>query len=613
MYTINYNILCLDDIFSKDLSAIIARNRKLPEDWCKRKFTQIPCFDFKNQVAAFKMLQRAIVNPGESKIQIVVDSDLDGICSAAILYKFLKEFYPDVETVYSIHDGKKHGLSKDITIDKDTTLVVLPDSGSNDIEQCEDLFNKGINVICLDHHIIEKKNPYAAVVNCMDEDYPNHDLCGAAVTWLFLWSYCYNCTSIFDKEQSYLLKMLDLVATATISDIMSVVNEDNMYFIQNGLNSIKSNALCAFLLANEVPLDDVTIESIKFKVSPFVSAMVRMGTMPEKILLFRAFVDDYEEFDYEKRGSFGVETENIYDRVVRLCKNAKSRQDRAKQKLLDECQVHDFPHIVLVEYQADKASTLTGLVANELANQYCKPCVVYRSNVGEGANKWLSGSARNYDGSPIADLKSVLSEAFGQSGDFAGHANACGTFFAAAGADTIGNLVEDYFDNCAVSEDKGVIGERSYDVDFAVSPENIDSGFIQKLHKFEHYSGFGFAPVTALVTGIEVNQENFSTMGKNTFNWKIYDDLNDVTYVKFKIDPNTDELVQEFDDIEWDSEKHYNKLMNMFDKKCYINAICTFGLNIYKGEIHAQAIVKDYETVYVDKTGDADWDIELGF
>lgn len=58
-----------------------------------------------------------------------MDSDLDGICSAAIFKKFAEKYYPDIETVYSLHTGKQHGLSKDIKIDKDTTLVILPDSG----------------------------------------------------------------------------------------------------------------------------------------------------------------------------------------------------------------------------------------------------------------------------------------------------------------------------------------------------------------------------------------------------------------------------------------------------------------------------------------------------
>ena len=68
----------------------------------------------------------------KNKIQIIVDSDLDGICSASLFYKFIELYYGwrnDIECVYSIHKGKQHGLSNDIKIDDDTTVVILPDSG----------------------------------------------------------------------------------------------------------------------------------------------------------------------------------------------------------------------------------------------------------------------------------------------------------------------------------------------------------------------------------------------------------------------------------------------------------------------------------------------------
>ena len=288
-------------------------------------------------------------------------------------------------------------------------MVIIPDAGVNDVVQCKALRERGVDVICLDHHIIEQENTYASIVSCMDGVYPNQNLCGTAVTWLFL-----SCLCTKERMDDMVDNERDLVAIATISDIMLVTNEDNMYFIQNGLSNIHSEALKAFLQSQEIPLNDVTIEHIKFKVAPLISAMIRMGSMEEKTLLFRAFIDDYEEFDYEKRGSLSVETENIYDRVVRLCKNAKSRQDRAKQKLLDSCQVHEYEHILLVEYQDSKPSTLTGLVANELANQYCKPCFVYRTNVERDKNgeAWFSGSVRNYDGSPIESIKDLLSCVF---------------------------------------------------------------------------------------------------------------------------------------------------------------------------------------------------------
>ena len=622
---INYKLLYDGDVFSTDLRELIAKNRNLPLNWCNRLFTDHPSYDFMGLQSASNVLLQHLklaendVSYFKQKFQIVVDSDLDGICSAAIMYKFLRKFYPNVETVYSIHTGKKHGLSKDIIIDDDTTLVLLLDAGSNDVEQCKELRNSFIETICLDHHIMDQLNPYANIVNCMDGKYPNQHLCGAAVTWLFLYGFCANYISFFDEHHSYLLQMLDLVATATISDIMSVTNEDNMYFIQNGLSNIQSNALRAFLISNEVNLNNVTIEDIKYKVSPAISAMIRMGSMSEKILLFRAFIDDYEEFDYEKRGSLSVETENIYDRAVRLCKNAKSRQDRAKQKLLDECTIHEYPYILFVEYKGDKSSTLTGLVANELANQYCKPCIVFRkndSNTYSTDGSEFVGSIRNYDGSPINSFKDVLEAALGNSCDVQGHDNAAGILFK---VDTLNDFSESFssiIDNSDMTSDIA-IGEKIYDIDFQIEADSVDVGLIKKLHVFEHYSGYGFVPVTALVTGIKVSSNNFKTMGKNTLNWKILDEDTDISYVKFKVDRESDELIQRLDDLNWDSENDYGQLYDEFNKCYIINAICTFGLNVYKGEIHSQCIIKDYVIIDTydynesDNKEDDDWDLEF--
>lgn len=613
---INYKLLSEIGIFPfpEDLKEQIALNRGLPADWCERQFTKRPSCDFKGTENALNVILQHLKfaeNGVKEKFQIVVDSDLDGICSAAIFKKFADKYYHNIETVYSLHSGKQHGLSKDIKIDDDTTLVICPDSASNDVEQAKALSDKGISVICLDHHIIEQQNPYAAIVSCMDGVYPNQNLCGAAVTWLFLWGYCVNRLTLRGKERNFLLSLLDLVAIATISDIMPVTNNDNMYFIQNGLSNINSNVLKAFLQSQEIPLNDVTIEHIKYKVAPLISAMIRMGSTEEKTLLFRAFIDDYEEFDYEKHGSLGVETENIYDRVVRLCKNAKSRQDRAKQKLLDSCQVHEYEHILLVEYQDKKPSTLTGLVANELANQYCKPCFVYRTNVERDKNgeAWFSGSVRNYDGSPIESIKDLLSCVFQKDGNFVGHDNAMGgSVLSPTPNDDAGffaDMIEGYIHKNTIFADgfqNAAIGEKIYAVDFEIDAEDVDAGFVSRMTFFDHYTGYGFAPVTVLIYGIHVDSEHFDTMGKNSLNWKIHSD--GVDYVKFKV-PKDDLLLKEIDEIDFGFTT---------DKVVCIDAICTFGINIYKGVAYPQAIIKDYSVTDVrdkEPEDDDDWDLDL--
>ena len=97
----------------------------------------------------------------ENKISIIVDEDVDGFCSAAMMYLYIKRMNKDYPVSYILHGrAKAHGLSDDIEICKDTKLLIIPDAGTNDIDQCAELREKGIDVLILDHHEAEKENPY---------------------------------------------------------------------------------------------------------------------------------------------------------------------------------------------------------------------------------------------------------------------------------------------------------------------------------------------------------------------------------------------------------------------------------------------------------------------
>ena len=147
-----------------------------------------------------------------SKIALVVDSDVDGCTSSAIMYRYIKQIKPEANIKYFIHLNKEHGLSKDIVIDDDIDLVVLPDSSTNDYEQHKVLKDKGIDVLVIDHHEAEGGYSENAVVinNQLSENYPNKQLSGVGVTYKF----CKALDEILglDFADSY----LDLVALGNI-------------------------------------------------------------------------------------------------------------------------------------------------------------------------------------------------------------------------------------------------------------------------------------------------------------------------------------------------------------------------------------------------------------
>ena len=129
---------------------------------------------------------------------VIIDADADGFTSAAVLINYLHDFFPawvENNLVYRVHDGKQHGLSdhidwilkvkNDPADDRNFSLVIIPDAGSNDAEQCTRLVQNGIFSIVLDHHLCDIENKDAIVINNQLCDYPNKDLSGVGIVYQF--------------------------------------------------------------------------------------------------------------------------------------------------------------------------------------------------------------------------------------------------------------------------------------------------------------------------------------------------------------------------------------------------------------------------------------------
>ena len=80
-----------------------------------------------------------------------VDSDTDGYTSSAIFYGFFKKLFPDARIEWRLHDKKEHGIIVD-TIPIDTDYVILPDAGTMQFDEQEEMSRKGYTVIVMDHH-----------------------------------------------------------------------------------------------------------------------------------------------------------------------------------------------------------------------------------------------------------------------------------------------------------------------------------------------------------------------------------------------------------------------------------------------------------------------------
>lgn len=528
------------------------------------------------------LLKKTIEN--ELPIYIVVDSDPDGYTSAGSLFHYIKTNIKYNKIHYIIQEGKKHGLSDEVMsvlLTKQIGLIILPDAGTNDTEQCKLLKELGFNILILDHHQKERDNNYAIIINNQMCEYPNKNLCGVGIVYKFL--------QALDDE--YWLTnaddYIDLVALGNISDVMNLKECETKYLVDIGLQNISHPLLLSLINKQSYSIKNTekpTIIDISFYITPLINAMIRTGLQSEKELLFRAFIQDYEEFEYKPRKSKNNPNsefiiESIYDRIARLCNNAKAKQSKIQQKAVDEIiSLYDENNksnsicFVNASKLENISKELTGLVAIKIASKYEKPCLILRKDINKSTNEKIifSGSARNINDGLIENLKTEL-ESSNLFEELVGHENAFGV---SINKNNILNAIE-YFNNKYAEK----INEKIYKVDF-VFENRINYKIIKDIYSMQHlFSSFVKEPLIA-INNVNVDLLSFNIWGnENKKHWKFQNDV--VEFIKFTI-PENDEM------LNIDTFMYSNVVMNIIGKT---------SINIYGSKTTPQLIIEDYQIV----------------
>ena len=513
----------------------------------------------------------------KSRIHIIVDSDVDGYTSASMVYRYIKQLGENINVTYSLHTKKQHGISEDIEIPKDCELLIIPDAGSNDIEQCKELVEKGIDVIILDHHICDKENDFAIVVNNQMCDYPNKNFCGAGIVYKFL--------KAIDEElwEDYADKMLDIVALGNISDVMDMRECETRYYVDLGLSKIRSKLFKALIEKQSYSMNGVVnITSVQFYVTPILNSMIRVGSAEDKDLLFRAFIETDEVFKYKKRGETEESDEDIYTRAARLCYNAKNRQGKEVQKgvdaideLIQEKEIYK-DKVMFINVSDILGETLTGLVAIKIAEKYNRPCLLLRrQKVREDGSLYYGGSCRNFDNSPIESLKDFL-DSTGTFEFVQGHDNAAGISIP---RENVAKSIKLCNERLA-----DIDFQKCFNVDFDINASDLSVGFIKAIDEMKDIFGQGIKEPLVHIKNIPIWSENFFVMGKNSNSWKVINDEG-YAFVKFNVDVDKDEVLQIYNS-NLDREEEYSLGS--------IDVVGTVSINNYNNILTPQIIIKDY-------------------
>lgn len=532
---------------------------------------------FDNIYEGYQMFKEILLLNPNQRILLVVDSDVDGFTSSAIMYSYLKKVKPDLHIDYILHEGKGHGLSDlmdkiiedDLKNELELRYIILPDSSSNDYIFHEQLGTLGIKCLILDHHIVEedtKFSEYAVIINNqLSENYINKDLCGAGVAWQF----CRYCDS--REGTTYADDLIDLAALGIISDMMSVLSPENRYIIYEGLGNIKNYYFLALCEKQSFSMGGkLNPTTIAFYITPLINALIRVGTMDEKRRCFEAFIDGHQMVPSQKRGAKGT-YEEVAIESARECTNARAKQNRILDKAVEELEIKIFKYDLLENKilfvrleEEDFPAELNGLTAMKLAAKYKRPTIVARLN-DEGYDR---GSSRGLNESALKSFKEFMNE----SGYFeytAGHDNACGISI----LDKNLHDFHDYANQALADVD---FGENWYEVNFerfAADPDLVP--LIYDLAAHEDIFGQHNPEPLIHVTDINLKRNDIAVIGKNADTIRI--EKFGVTYLKF----HAKEMIEQLAAVPSDSIK--------------LEIVGRANLNEFAGRITPQIFITDFQ------------------
>lgn len=360
---------------------------------------------FNNIEKARDVLIKHIEN--NSKIDLVVDCDVDGNTSGAVIYQYIKNIKSSIDIDYFIHTGKLHGLKEfvDRICQDDSSLVIVPDAGTGDVEECKRIIESGKDIIILDHHSISSEgNPAIVVNNQLSDKVTDKAMTGVGVTYKF--------AKLLDKYYGvdYSDDYLDLVALGMIGDRADTMDLETRFLILEGLNQIRNksgkNKLIETLVnAQMYSMDNkITMNGIGFYVCPLINSLIRLGEYEDKRYMFEAFVNSDKILERKVRGK-GIVEMTIQEYTLKACESSNRKQKKMTEDsaavLSEEIKgfgLDKFP-ILICNARDNVDGNSTGLIANRLADQYQRPCLLMRRK-----GDICKGSGRGYEKCEIRDF-----------------------------------------------------------------------------------------------------------------------------------------------------------------------------------------------------------------
>ena len=429
---------------------------------------------------AVDRILKAINN--KEKVLIFGDCDVDGTCSIAILYLFLKEMgltpifyvpnrfrYDSGITVKAIEGFKDENISLMVTVDCGISAVA-PIEYANSIK---------IDTIVCDHHIPSDTLPDAhAILNPLKPNcsYPFKHLCGCGVVFKLI-----EAVSKRLNKPTISYPYLQFVAVATMADIVALSGENRVmvYYGLELINQAPRAGLKALLDVTGLGSKKITSSQIVFILAPRINAVGRLGDAGRAVNLL--ICDEYkkaykfaEVLEQENATRSKIDHETFREAEVLVDKIMDLEQD-----------------IPIILHEAEWHPGVIDIVASRLAEKYCRPAIMMTT-----INGIAKGSARSVDGFDIFEAIKKCEDKVLQ---FGGHKYAAGLSLE---VDRIDEFRE-AFNEIATQILKKKELKPQLLIDAEIHLDEITNYFRETLQKFIPYGPSNMRPVF-IVKNVEV-------------------------------------------------------------------------------------------------------------
>ena len=400
----------------------------------------------------------------KERILVYGDYDVDGCTAVALVYKFLQQFYSNIDYYIPDRYDEGYGVSKKgIHYAKETgvSLIIILDCGIKAINEIAYAKELGIDFIICDHHVPDDTLPCAiATLNPKrtDDTYPFKNLCGCGVGFKFMQGFARSNGIPFSQLQP----MLDLCAVSVATDLVPVEGENRIlaYHGLRQLNQDPSVGLKAIIEVCGMTGRQITMSDIMFKIGPRINASGRMENG-------KASVDLLVEKDYESALKVSNQINEYNEQRKDIDKQMTDEANQIVARLENQRQRSS-----IVIYDESWKKGVIGIVASRLTEIYFRPTIVITRD-GDMA----TGSARSVAGFDVyAAIKSCRDLLL----NFGGHTYACGLTLKWENVKEFQNRFQKYVDNNIMPEQK----EQILNIDAELEFKDITKKLHSDLRKF---------------------------------------------------------------------------------------------------------------------------------